>query len=944
MSHVTSFSCSGNNPICLVFTRPEKYNLLFILYFSPTTATTTVQRISYQGSLDALLPQQQHETRCAEPTALSKADVESIAKHVADNVAKILGRSSTSQKGEVRDVLAHVANFEMFLDEFPDFEIRQDGAVHVLRCLRCYSYISSPLDRRSDARKVATSSKGSIASGLPITGADYEKLVKGHCQKWYDMKFKLSSHIACDTHFLALQHSKAIREGEKRRLKVVKNQLRTTLGVIKSKSAALHYETRLAELHAAGADIGDFGHSRKLFPAMTKAACAFIDNRTKQFLTTPLENTGMLPHFYVTADKSTNHRVVNQATMICPVVCGKRQAIPLSITAVYGTSDGDTGRGEKLAEAILSDLRKHAGISDGRLMQMQGKCTDGQYLNLPFSDEMNKPIRELLKKYEDEMQVDMSHLSDEFWWPVQWDPGHWLDKVFGAFRTTPFVDRLLKRTSLYHQMFGYGKMHAVAKETAKELELPFRVTTSFAQQRFMSSSYLSLKNLAVSLEAYIEAYKDHDNRLDIGYKLYGQDFCVDLLGLLDVLWPVVLLMLEGQAQWCPGWKFARYLPKAEERISNVVTELRNDKPSKSVCPWLGNRLQEIKKLRYGKSELEVGWLVVEEKDGMPVEWEAREVEDCLHDLRKLGGDICDELRKRYDSSFSELNILLAKCLDFGILMVGLCGKRGLNETGSIPVNKGDYSRLGLVEFKKCAKFVADLPHVREMNLEINEEFAFTVFWKLKSALIEVVWGNLFETHFQKFFVDVSPSGKQNDGRRAIPKNLTQPGVRVVEFESTMPEVFTLAEVFTVRFSNGDEKTVSLQEHAVIEALYTDTDFYTLVGQEFCIIFDIMYAKTGTEAVVESLYRVVEKQEMDGGQSISTLAARAKIDWCFPSLIQCDAALESMAKLYIEGDKELSLSRHYVPVYKDKRSVRNLSKLSIVLERMKGEEVKLPFLL
>ena len=64
------------------------------------------------------------------------------------------------------------------------------------------------------------------------------------------------------------------------------------------------------------------------------------------------------------------------------------------------------------------------------------------------------------------------------------------------------------------------------------------------------------------LEVCIEAYKDHDNRLDICCRVYGQAFCVDLLGILDVLWPVVLLLLEGQAQWCPGWKFDQILAKS----------------------------------------------------------------------------------------------------------------------------------------------------------------------------------------------------------------------------------------------------------------------------------------------------------------------------------------------------------------------------------------------
>ena len=78
-------------------------------------------------------------------------------------------------------------------------------------------------------------------------------------------------------------------------------------------------------------------------------------------------------------------------------------------------------------------------------------------------------------------------------------------------------------------------MHSVAAATSKDLKLPFRVTNAYAHQQFMSSSYLSLKNLEESLEVYIETFKDHDNRPDLGYKLYGQDFVLDLLGVLDLL-------------------------------------------------------------------------------------------------------------------------------------------------------------------------------------------------------------------------------------------------------------------------------------------------------------------------------------------------------------------------------------------------------------------------
>ena len=97
--------------------------------------------------------------------------------------------------------------------------------------------------------------------------------------------------------------------------------------------------------------------------------------------------------------------------------------------------------------------------------------------------------------------------------------------------------------------------------------------------------------------------------------------------------------------------------------------------------------------------------------------------------------------------------------------------------------------------------------------------------------------------------------------------------------------FSLTEIFQLKLCDGSAFRVVLQEQFLVEALYTDSQFYSEVGQQFCIVFDIFYSKTGTEAVAESLYRVVEKQEMNGGQSISVLGNRAKIHWCFPPIVK-----------------------------------------------------------
>ena len=113
-------------------------------------------------------------------------------------------------------------------------------------------------------------------------------------------------------------------------------------------------------------------------------------------------------------------------------------------------------------------------------------------------------------------------------------------------------------------------------------------------------------------------------------------------------------------------------------------------------------------------------------------------------------------------------------------------------------------------------------------------------------------------------------------------------------------------------------------------------------EEFCIIFDIFYAKAGMEAIVESFYKLMATQEKDGGQSQNVLTKRTKVDWCLPSLIQCKKTLSAMADLYINRDKSLGLKRHFVPIYKDggNQSNRDLSKAT---EHLAKTSPRLPFL-
>ena len=210
-----------------------------------------------------------------------------------------------------------------------------------------------------------------------------------------------------------------------------------------------------------------------------------------------------------------------------------------------------------------------------------------------------------------------------------------------------------------------------------------------------------------------------------------------------------------------------------------------------------------------------------------------------------------------------------------------------------------------------------------------------IFWKFKFTLLEVVWGKNFERFFPRFF--------KRAADEAMREIKVPEGVQVTSFRANK-ELFDLLDKFDVRFSDGTIFTCVLQEEEMIHDLYMDPFFYDQVGREFCIAFDVFYSKAGTEAIAESFYRVMESQQMDGGQSHEVLTMRSKVDWCLPQILQCESILPEVANLYIQGDVNLGLKKHFIPVYRDRRSFAKSNKLSKVLERIGNKDVRLGFLL
>ena len=264
-------------------------------------------------------------------------------------------------------------------------------------------------------------------------------------------------------------------------------------------------------------------------------------------------------------------------------------------------------------------------------------------------------------------------------------------------------------------------------------------------------------------------------------------------------------------------------------------------------------LQDTENFNFKSVKLVEGWIAKPKKKiDDRNEWEAREVEDCRKDLKSIADKIYQQLERRFKDGFTGIHNILHKCLGFGLLLQQIKGSR--NNDKEYSINNIAFAKFRSKEFEQALDLVSRLPFANKLNLPFCKENGGSVFWKVKKKLVKkklisVIWGDSFQKNFPIFFKWFLVNGEQENSKLK---------------DTNFIKSFKPSD--SNEFDDNSNIEVAFHEEKVIKSLYTDPKFYINIGQEFCIIYDVMYAKRGTESVVESFYDFIRNQEMDGGQS------------------------------------------------------------------------------
>ena len=225
-------------------------------------------------------------------------------------------------------------------------------------------------------------------------------------------------------------------------------------------------------------------------------------------------------------------------------------------------------------------------------------------------------------------------------------------------------------------------------------------------------------------------------------------------------------------------------------------------------------------------------------------------------------------------------------------------------------------------FNRFFSYVCSLNHVRklaneEKQLNLLPALASNVYKSFKYCIHRVIWEDYGDCR-TKWFIPIKGEVKPGQLKGFYCKN----------------GKWSLDDIYELHYQDSTCLT-KLNQAAAFASFYTNEMVAKEAGREACIALDVAMGMSGTEAVVESYYSVMNSQQFPGGQSNDTLVQRTNIDWCFPMPLNCEETIKEVAQLYLDGDKETGLAPHRVPVFLDERgrAVNRYARGSKVLNRL-----------
>ncbi|CAB4025487.1 Hypothetical predicted protein [Paramuricea clavata] len=559
---------------------------------------------------------------------------------------------------------------------------------------------------------------------------------------------------------------------------------------------------------------------------------------------------------------------------------------------------------------------------------------DGQYQARMF-------LQTLKSSAQGDNEEDLP-VGHDIFFVIPWDTAHWMDLCMVDIReSSEFLRRFIKRANQFNTMYGRGKGHAEYQDVAKQNSLKAHVTKVYATTRFASSSFSQFDSIYESYEALCKAFsairETDDEDEEMKYMIKGRDFCLNLGGIIDILSKPMEMMIKSKSLDQYLWSVTKWWPKVKaillamkRDLTGQLSDIQKVTVRKELFPKLWKHYEDLNEEDSVGVQLLPGWMVVDtaeqvdsisKKKRKVIEWSERTVEDCLKDLVILSENVTDGMDSRYAKSVSEAAHILGRCLhlpDVVSFVQGLNGRFTARQVAARDVYgnaefRSFYTYQAIYEYWKGPySNCQSMYRLAKESLSALSNHAHRQFKDVVFQVSQVVWMDLGGCRKYWF-----PPERPEEG--------THSQAPLKEY-TVKSEDHEIDEKFVFTYDDG-VYTARLDQATAFSTFYTNEAIYQAAGKEFCIALDVALAMSGSEAVVGSYYSVMNTQSKAEGQLNDTLTQRTNVDWCFLMPLQCVETIREVASLYLDGNKEIGLPRHQIPVFVDERG-RALNKYAL----------------
>ena len=750
--------------------------------------------------------------------------------------------------------------------------------------------------------------KNPFLGGVLIDKAKLEKLIEGKNTVWYCFKNIMKGHVNKVSDFGGHQHFQAQLWKAKQSSSIspeattIATHMSCALVAVKQTGDETLYKNLLEFLHTCGANSEACREKYEMLQLM-QGLHQYMVAKIKQLLTTVSPSTGLPPHFATCSVLPLSNSIDQAPVLVTVMFHGRRTVFPLCTTVPaenWGLEKAVGFFSAQLSKRVVDALCNDVGLPTNFLSHLTAHYVNNQCKASKFENVLHAYI----EKNGDIEQSSANHRETFFITPQ--NATYWIDSCISAVREkegSTFFQRFLQRADKFdYVLFSQRKRDSLSDIFSFQSSTDFFAVNFYERCKAMCANFAELPRCLENFNGVKEGCEDFEQLIQ------ARDFCFDLCGILDYLLPVVNLIKNAQSpehflwsitKWCPKLQLTltemnqnideqlaanmklvlnpQLFPKLSEHFKNLCAEDAAACSFQGVSLTQGQLITKTEELPTRSDSPEIQTCGKQEL----VYWKTREVRCCLTELRAVGEEMLNQIRKRFRSAVPVAANILGKCLclpDVVKLMTG--------NANEVTPKQTSLELYGTESFAVFYAYVCSLPHVADLakaapKLNLSPDCCRDVLQSFKSAVFKVIWNDLGGCR-KEWFTVVEGS--------FIDAELTK-------FEM-VDEGADLRSMY--KFTFGSHVCCArLTESSAFASFYTNVAVYTEAGQEYCIALDVALAMCGAPAEVESYCSVLKAHASALNDSPENALLKANVDWHFPNPPGCKDAINAAASLFFD---------------------------------------------